>query len=56
MHYLLMYEVGDDYLQRRGDYRAAHLKLAWQAEARTPLEHGSWRAGCDPGSLTNSQH
>lgn len=34
MHYLLMYELGDDYLARRGQYRDAHLALAWQAQER----------------------
>lgn len=37
MHYLLMYDVGDDYLQRRGDYREAHLRLAWESQARGEL-------------------
>jgi uncharacterized protein len=32
MHYLLIYELGPDYLERRGTYRNEHLKLAWQAE------------------------
>lgn len=31
MHYLLTYELQPDYLQRRGEYRADHLALAWQA-------------------------
>lgn len=34
MHYLLMYDLGDDYLARRGQYRDAHLALAWQAQDR----------------------
>lgn len=37
MHYLLMYDVGPDYLQRRGDYREAHLRLAWESHARGEL-------------------
>lgn len=32
-HYLLFYDVADDYLARRGDFRAAHLTKAWAAEA-----------------------
>jgi uncharacterized protein len=32
MHYLLIYELAPDYLERRGAYRNEHLKLAWQAE------------------------
>jgi len=32
MHYLMFYELAPDYLERRGQFRAEHLKLAWQAE------------------------
>jgi uncharacterized protein YciI len=32
MHYLLIYELAPDYLERRGAFRNEHLKLAWQAE------------------------
>lgn len=34
MHYLLMYELAPDYLERRGEFRNEHLKLAWEAQAR----------------------
>ena len=34
MHYLLMYELSADYLERRGDYRTEHLQLAWDAQQR----------------------
>lgn len=34
MHYLLFYDYVPDYLQRREQFRAEHLKLAWQSEAR----------------------
>ena len=37
MHYLLMYEVGPDYLERRAAFRDEHLQLAWQAHARGEL-------------------
>jgi uncharacterized protein YciI len=37
MHYLLMYEYGDDYMARRGEFRAAHLQLAWDAHHRNQL-------------------
>ncbi|WP_087686608.1 YciI-like protein [Pandoraea sp. PE-S2R-1] len=37
MHYLLTYELVDDYLDRRADYRDAHLALAWQAVDRGDL-------------------
>jgi hypothetical protein len=37
MHYLLIYELSPDYLARRGEFRAAHLTLAWQAADRGEL-------------------
>ncbi|WP_168793810.1 YciI-like protein [Paraburkholderia aromaticivorans] len=37
MHYLLMYELVSDYLERRAAYRDEHLKLAWAATARGEL-------------------
>ncbi|VVE88819.1 YciI-like protein [Pandoraea bronchicola] len=37
MHYLLTYDLVDDYLERRGAYRDAHLALAWQAADRGEL-------------------
>src|SRR5690348_11036928 len=37
MHYLLLYDVSDDYLARRGEFRAEHLRLAWAAQARGEL-------------------
>ena len=36
-HFLLFYEVAPDYLERRGEFRAEHLKLAWAAHARGEL-------------------
>jgi uncharacterized protein len=36
-HYLLFYEVGPDYLERRGAYRDVHLASAWAAAARGEL-------------------
>jgi uncharacterized protein len=36
-HFLLFYEVGDDYVARRGEFRAAHLDLAWKASERGEL-------------------
>ena len=32
MHFLLTYELAPDYLERRGVFRAEHLKLAWETE------------------------
>lgn len=37
MHYLLFYEVGEDYISRRGEFRAAHLAKAWHASDRGEL-------------------
>jgi uncharacterized protein len=34
MHYLLFYEVGENYAERRKPYRADHLALAEQCVAR----------------------
>jgi len=37
MHYLLMYDLVSDYLERRGTYRDDHLKLARAATQRGEL-------------------
>jgi uncharacterized protein len=37
MHYLLFYDVVDDYIERRAALRAAHLAHARAAEARGEL-------------------
>ena len=37
MHYLLSYDFVPDYLQRRAEFRDAHLQLAWQAQGRGEL-------------------
>jgi uncharacterized protein len=34
MHFLLFYEFGQDYLERRAPFRAEHLKMAWQSVER----------------------
>jgi hypothetical protein len=39
-HYLLIYELAADYLERRPQFRDAHLKLAWEAAARGELRLG----------------
>ncbi len=36
-HYLLFYEVGPDYVERRAAYREAHLKGAWEASDKGEL-------------------
>lgn len=40
MHYLLIYDVSSEYLARRAEFRAAHLKLAWAAAERGELQLG----------------
>ncbi|MDE3199646.1 MAG: YciI family protein [Acidobacteriota bacterium] len=37
MHYLLIYDLADDYLARRGEFRAEHLSMAWEASERGEL-------------------
>jgi len=34
---MLFYDFVDDYLQRRGEFRAEHLKLGWEAVERGEL-------------------
>jgi hypothetical protein len=46
VHYLLLYDVVPDYVQRREAHRAAHLKLAWEAHDRGELILGG--ALCEP--------
>jgi uncharacterized protein YciI len=40
MHYILFYDVVDDYLQRRTKFREAHLKYALEAHQRGELVLG----------------
>ena len=37
MHYLLLYDVCDDYVARRAEFRAAHLEKAWAAHEEGAL-------------------
>ena len=37
MHYLLFYDVVEDYVARRAAFRDAHLRKAWQAAERGEL-------------------
>ena len=39
-HYLLFYEVADDYLERRATFRDQHLEQAWAASANGALVLG----------------
>lgn len=34
MHYLLIYDLAPDYLERRAEFRNEHLRLAWEAQER----------------------
>ena len=34
MHYFLCYDLAPDYLERRAEFRDAHLQLAWAAQER----------------------
>jgi uncharacterized protein YciI len=36
-HYLLFYELPDDYIARRGEFRDAHLAMAWNASENGEL-------------------
>ncbi|HSK10220.1 MAG TPA: YciI-like protein [Vicinamibacterales bacterium] len=36
-HFLLFYEVGPEYLERRAEFRAAHLQKAWALADRGEL-------------------
>lgn len=40
VHFLLLYDLAPDYLERRADFRAEHLKLAWEACERGELVLG----------------
>jgi uncharacterized protein len=37
MHYLMFYDVVPDYVERRGELRAEHLRLCWEACDRGEL-------------------
>jgi uncharacterized protein YciI len=51
MHYLLFYEVGEDYLARRGQFRSAHLEKAWAAAERGELVLGGALANPVDGAV-----
>ena len=40
MHYLMFYDCAPDYLARRGEFRALHLKHAWASHDRGELVLG----------------
>jgi uncharacterized protein YciI len=51
MHYLLFYEVTDEYLARRGQLRSAHLEKAWAASERGELVLGGALANPVDGAV-----
>lgn len=51
-HYLLLYEVVDDYVERRGAYRQEHLQKAWAAsDAGTLVMGGAFEDPIDGAAL-----
>jgi uncharacterized protein len=51
MHYLLFYEVADDYVSRRAEFRDAHLQQAWEASERGELVLGGALANPVDGAV-----
>jgi uncharacterized protein len=51
MHYLLFYEVADDYLTRRAEFRNVHLQLGWEASERGELVMGGALANPVDGAV-----
>jgi uncharacterized protein len=51
MHYLLFYDAGPDYVQRRAEFRSAHLDLAWAAQERGELILGGALADPVDGAI-----
>lgn len=51
MHYLLMYDAGPDYGERRAPFRAAHLAHAWAAADRGELILGGALADPTDGAV-----
>lgn len=51
MHYLLFYEVGEDYVSKRAGFREAHLEKAWKASERGELVLGGALANPVDGAV-----
>lgn len=51
MHYLLFYDVGEDYLARRAEFRSAHLEKAWASSERGELILGGALANPVDGAI-----
>ena len=50
-HFLLMYDTVPEYLERRGEYRSAHLKLARESQDRGELVLGGALANPVDGAI-----
>jgi len=51
MHYLLFYEVGDDYVARRAQFRNEHLEKAWASSECGELVLGGALANPTDGAV-----
>jgi hypothetical protein len=51
MHYLLFYDVGPDYIQRRSEFRKEHLALAWESHSKGELILGGALADPVDGAI-----
>ncbi len=51
MHYLLFYDVGTDYIQRRNEFRKEHLTLAWESHSKGELMLGGALADPVDGAI-----
>jgi uncharacterized protein len=51
VHYVLFYDVTPEYLERRAQYRAGHLALAWAAHERGELILGGALADPVDGTM-----
>jgi uncharacterized protein len=50
-HYLLFYEVGEDYVSKRASFRSQHLQKAWNASERGELLLGGALANPVDGAV-----
>lgn len=50
-HYLLIYDLADTYLEKRGPFRKEHLAKAWEAQARGELVLGGALAAPVDGAI-----
>jgi uncharacterized protein YciI len=50
-HFLLFYEVSADYVEKRAQFRDAHLKKAWESNARNEMILGGALADPADGAV-----